>query len=128
VKLTKSQRDQLRGKFGGRCAYCGQELGARWHADHMLPVLRGYAETTDINPHGIMHMARDTIENLVPACASCNLDKASYSLEQWRTKLAGSVASLARYSSTWRHAHRFGLVADTAATVVFHFERKEPKP
>lgn len=123
MKLSKAQRACLRGQFNGCCAYCGKPLGDRWHADHMEPVLRDYAPKTEANPNGILHLHRDSLENLMPACAPCNLDKAAYSLEQWRTKLANSVASLMRYSSTYRHATRFGLVAETAIPVVFHFER-----
>ena len=40
-KLSKKeQRQILKMKYGGRCAYCGEELGDRWHADHIKPVLR----------------------------------------------------------------------------------------
>lgn len=123
MKLSKAQRATLRTMFDGRCAYCGAELGERWHADHLEPVLRGYAPSTPDNPHGVFHSDRDVIGNMMPACAPCNLDKTAYTLEQWRAKLAGSAASLLRYSSTYRHALRFGLVANTAAPVVFHFEQ-----
>ena len=40
MALTKKQRAELRMKFGGRCAYCGCELGEKWHADHVKPVIR----------------------------------------------------------------------------------------
>jgi hypothetical protein len=123
AKLTKAQRASLHAMFDGRCAYCGSLLGDRWHADHLEPVLRGYAEPCAENPQGILHTGRDVVENLMPACAPCNLDKTSFTLEQWRKKLAGSIASLQRYSSTWRHALRFGLVAPSATAVVFYFER-----
>jgi len=122
--LNKAQRATLRELFGGVCAYCGQPLGDRWHADHKEPVLRGYAPISDENPSGVLHMNRDVIENLVPACAPCNLDKASYSIDQWRRKLEGSAASLERYSSTYRHAFRFGLVAPIQEKVTFYFERQ----
>ncbi len=33
MALTKKQREKLRMKFGGRCAYCGCELPEKgWHA------------------------------------------------------------------------------------------------
>lgn len=63
--------------------------------------------------------------NLMPACPPCNLDKAMYSVDQWRLKLEGSAASLARYSSTYRHALRFGLVAPISYRVTFYFELME---
>ena len=41
MQLSKPQRDVLRMKFGGMCAYCGSELPEKgWHADHVEPVLR----------------------------------------------------------------------------------------
>lgn len=41
MALTKKQREKLRMKFGGRCAYCGCELPEKgWHADHVQAVLR----------------------------------------------------------------------------------------
>lgn len=123
MRLTKAQRATLHSMFEGRCAYCGQQLGERWHADHHEAVLRGYAEPSASNPQGILHPQRDTIDNMMPSCAPCNLDKTSYTLEQWRAKLAKSCDSLTRYSSTYRHAVRFGLVRDTQQPVVFYFER-----
>lgn len=123
MKLTKSQRATLRTMFDGRCAYCGEPLGDRWHADHKEPVYRGYAIASSDNPDGILHAHRDVIANMMPACAPCNLDKTCYTVDQWRKKLEGSAASLARYSSTYRHAFRFGLVKPVLERVTFHFER-----
>lgn len=39
MRLTKKQRAELHMKYAGRCAYCGCELGDRWHADHFEPVI-----------------------------------------------------------------------------------------
>jgi hypothetical protein len=38
--MKAADRALLREKFGGRCAYCGEPLGERWHADHVEPVIR----------------------------------------------------------------------------------------
>lgn len=64
MKLTKQQREKLRGMFGGVCAYCGTLLGDKWHADHILPVRRNSEYIT------------------------------VYSLEEWRQKLQRSCAVL----------------------------------
>ncbi|WP_224785808.1 hypothetical protein [Pandoraea fibrosis] len=40
MKLTKAQREQLRLKYDGRCAYCGCQLPERWHADDFEPCIR----------------------------------------------------------------------------------------
>lgn len=42
MKLNKTQRAELKQKFGGHCAYCGILLGEKWHADHILPVRRDF--------------------------------------------------------------------------------------
>ena len=40
MNLTKLQRAELKQKFGGHCAYCGELLGDKWHADHIEAVKR----------------------------------------------------------------------------------------
>lgn len=40
MKLNKQQREQLKQKYGGRCAYCSDLLPDRWHADHIEPIKR----------------------------------------------------------------------------------------
>jgi predicted restriction endonuclease len=40
MKLTKPQREAVKQMFGCRCAYCGVELGSKWHTDHVKPVRR----------------------------------------------------------------------------------------
>lgn len=128
MKLSKAQRETLRQKFGGRCAYCGEPLGARWCADHLEAVIRetryeagrGFVPTgTLLRPH------LDVLDNLMPSCAPCNIDKGPNSLEWWRGKLARAVEVLTRNSPTYRHAKRFGLVAETGGAVTFYFEREK---
>lgn len=43
--------------------------------------------------------------------------------EDWRRKLQNAAEVLRRNQPTYRHALRFGLVQETGATIVFHFER-----
>lgn len=119
----------MRLKFAGRCAYCGEQLGERWHADHLLPVVRdckwvwgkGFVPTGEL-----LRPQHDTIDNMMPACPPCNIDKGSNSLEWWRKKLQDATAVLARNNPTYRHARRFGLVAETGASIRFYFERNQP--
>lgn len=115
MRLTKAQRAALHGMFNGRCAYCGDDLGARWHADHVKAVLR-YGSAMD-------RAENDRIENLMPSCAPCNLSKATYTLDQWRVALAKHVESLGSYNTPYRLARKYSLIVETAQPVVFHFER-----
>lgn len=126
MRLTKAQREQLRMKFDGKCAYCGQPLPERWHADHVLPVVRElkWESGKGPRPTGKVHRPEnDTIENMMPSCPPCNIDKHNLSIEQWRAKLQNSTDVLSRNNPTYRHAIRFGLLQEVATTITFHFER-----
>lgn len=43
IKISKQQRETLRGMFEGLCVYCGTPLDDRWHADHVEHVERKMA-------------------------------------------------------------------------------------
>jgi 5-methylcytosine-specific restriction endonuclease McrA len=121
VKLTKSQRETLKCMFGGLCAYCGKPLGDRWHADHFEPIRRN---NWGRNPNAVPeHPERDTEANLMPACAPCNIDKHTFSLEEWRGQLERRCEVLRNSYAQYRSMVRFGLVYETGFKVVFHFER-----
>lgn len=102
MKLTKKQREELRMKFGGRCAYCGCELPEKgWHADHVEPVLRKSEQCMKAAAQGIFKLKATgelyrpeagQLENLYPACAPCNLMKTSCSLEMFRKQVSLQVA------------------------------------
>ena len=119
MKLTKAQRATLAEKFGGRCAYCGNPLGSKWHADHIAPIVRNDWLKT---PRGPDYPERNTLENMNPACAPCNIDKHSMSLESWRQAIQRSNEVLLRDVSTFRRAVRYGLVTLANKPVVFYFE------
>lgn len=121
--LTKLERETVREKFGGRCAYCGGALPARWHADHLEPVIR--LEWIGL-PTGRPENHR--IENIMPACPQCNISKGSMSLEAWRVWLSAHVTSLNRHHSIYRLARAFGLIQETGAPVEFFFEMGDARP
>ncbi|MFE4367961.1 MULTISPECIES: HNH endonuclease [unclassified Streptomyces] len=50
-----------------RCAYCPD--GRAEHLDHVVPLSKG---------------GTDTADNMVPACAKCNLSKGAKTLMEWR--------------------------------------------
>ncbi|UTY30503.1 HNH endonuclease [Treponema putidum] len=76
MKLTKTEREKIKNIFGGKCAYCGKELGDKFHIDHIRE-------------------GEDVKDNLVPVCARCNLQKGSSSLEHFR-----DYAALINYLNT----------------------------
>ena len=125
MNLTKKQRAELRAMFDGRCAYCGTELPKSWHADHVEPCQRKWIpmQGRAVQTGEFYKPENNRIDNLMPACPPCNIDKHSMSLESWREKLGRTLEVLRRNYPTYRHALRFGMLAETPTPVVFHFEQ-----
>lgn len=126
MKLNKVQRAELKKKYGGNCSYCGCELGDKWDADHYLPLRRNWIY---INGKPIFtdceNPENDCVENMKPACKSCNLDKSSLHPDDWRLMIANKTICLNRDNATYQKAKRFGLVVETNIDVVFYFEKYE---
>lgn len=128
MRLSKSERAAVRAKFRGCCAYCGNELPEKWHADHLKPVLRkldikgGKIVASDSECH---HPERHSLANVMPACPPCNLSKGRMDIETWRQWLSGHVRSLNLYHPIYRMAKTYGLVQETDSEVVFFFERQQ---
>jgi hypothetical protein len=129
VKLNKAQREHVRQMFGGRCAYCGEPLPVRWHADHVEPVIRELLIKD--TSRGTYRLASgkptrpelDVITNFMPSCPPCNISKHAMTIEHWRVWLAGHINSLNSYHPIYRLAKKYGLVQETGAAVTFYFER-----
>lgn len=62
------------------------------------------------------------IDNQMPACASCNINKHSMPLEQFRELIAGFMKHLNNISTQYKIAKRYGLITETEKPVVFYFE------
>ncbi len=149
--MKKSDRQKVYDKFGGRCAYCGNELVKGWHVDEIEPVIRnkkwvaahwgeGEKETSDCNkethPDKIFRKWIDgkfvsagcefpenfRVENQNPACASCNINKHSGSLEDFRKLIVGFMKHLNEVSTQYKIAKRYGLITETNIEVKFYFE------
>lgn len=151
--MKKEDRELVFDKYGGRCSYCGCELKRNWHCDHLEPVNRtqkrkeGYyqhKETKEkVTQHELPNMwykeyeyvnakyvfdkmlnpERDTVENSMPSCHSCNITKSDMSLQDFREYIEGTVESLNknRYAA-YKFAKRYGLIQETIKPVVFYFE------
>ena len=126
-RLTRAEREIVRARYDGRCAYCGCELPERWHVDHFKPVRRRRDKATMRAPR------RHTLDNCMPSCPPCNIDKHARSLEQWRDWLSAHLRSLQRQPN-YRLVRAHGLIAETETPVRFYFERlaeaapPEPRP
>lgn len=111
-KLTKEERIEVYKKTDGHCAYCGCELQYKdMQVDHVVPL------------NGWKVQGADEIENMLPACRSCNHYKNRMPLESFRKMVENMPAVLMRDSVTYKNAVRFGLVNPTPHKVVFYFEK-----
>ncbi len=116
------KRDFIFNKYGGRCAYCGEYiLIDKMHIDHIKPLKRGYNQIGLIKINNTK--GGNDIENLNPSCATCNLSKASFSIEKWRKELQMKTDRLFRDSNNFKLLHKFGLIKITNNPVIFYYER-----
>lgn len=128
LKLNKKQREQLFNKYGGRCAYCGDNLTNRWQADHIEPIYRTWEFTGEMwnsstRITGSKNPEKDTFENLNPCCAKCNLKKGTSTIEGFRETLSLQIDRVMRDSNNFRFALKYGQVKITKSPIVFYFEK-----
>lgn len=110
-RLTPGERQAVYDKLGGHCAYCGREIAMEeMQVDHIVPLRKGGA---------------DELQNMLPACRSCNHYKSTLDVEQFRRLVEKMPETLTRDSVTYRNAVRFGLVEPKPHPVVFYFEKLE---
>ena len=109
-RLTKSERNAIYLMFDRRCAYCGAKITCReMQIDHVVPLYNGGA---------------DDIDNMLPACRSCNKYKSTMTLEKFRAAVERMPEVLNRDNATFRIAMRFGVIQPGTQKVKFYFERR----
>lgn len=119
-------RNKVYQKYGGRCAYCGDEITLKqMQIDHIIPK-RHYSEAHGcliVEAKKFTEYGLNDIRNLNPACRPCNNRKSACTLEEFREEILEQVRRLRRDSNQFRLAERFGLVESKIKPVVFWFER-----
>jgi len=84
-------RQKIKSKYGGLCAYSGKPLDEKWQVDHIVPVSSIYwsqpMETR--KEFGINAPHKNHIDNLVPCISIINHYKRYFDLEGFRKYLLG---------------------------------------
>lgn len=135
MAISKKQRQQVYDKSGGVCWYCGEPLKKGWHVDHLEPVVRGSKVVKDNSNSPYSHKLvsdgtmrkpeLDTLTNMVPSCAPCNIFKFTYSIEDFRQEIEAQKVRVLKQSSGSRIAERFGILEIKNIPVKFWFETQD---
>lgn len=84
-------------EFGNACAYCGKEH-TTLSPEHLIP----QSKLSEKNPERV-----DLVENIVPACASCNTSKGTKDFKEWY--VAQLFYSKARYGKIKNHYKKYHI-------------------
>lgn len=108
--IPKKIRLMVYDKCGGHCAYCGCNLDYKdMQVDHVKPLRNG---------------GSNDVENMLPACRSCNHYKSTFDLEGFRQYLSDIHKRLMRDSIPFNVASRFGIVEHIGDDITFYFEKE----
>jgi len=124
-KIDKTVREKVYNKFDGRCAYCGCKiLFHQMHIDHIHPQSMSHfydAEPSVKKEYGLRGDNVNHIDNLFPACRSCNNYKATFSIDVLRKELEEQPRKL-RVQSIIKLCERFGIIEIKEKPIKFYFE------
>jgi len=117
LTLSQAQRKLVWEKSGGRCWYCGVTLTPwNFHVDHYMPRSKG---------------GGDDLENLVPACRNCNLEKKDRFWWDWKCELA---VKFGLATTNWQRMSLLGEgiditenIYDYEIPVAFFYDRNNPR-
>lgn len=128
MAISKKERQLVFDKYDGHCAYCGCRLEKGWHVDHVEACRREY----DFVPNekgqwvtrftGYSNPDANHIDNYMPSCPSCNINKHGDTIEQFRQAIIGYLRSLNLRMVQYKMVKKYGLVTETEKPVIFYFE------
>lgn len=119
ANLTKEIRQQVYAKYGGKCAYCGEDvLYKDFQADHIVPKYH-----FELNLPSTTGLERDSLDNLIPSCRVCNKRKDTFTIEDFRKEIEMQIFRLNKYNSSYRFAKKYNLLEEKEKPIVFYFEK-----
>jgi len=130
--ISKKNRELIRQKFGGKCAYTGTILKDDWQVDHIEPIRRNWGERAGTYEKPDNH----NLDNMVPSQRIVNHYKGSMSLDLWREWYLGGLhkrlkklpknpkaeKSIRRKEYVLEVAELFGITEDKPFSGIFYFE------
>jgi len=131
--ISKKDREIIRQKFLGKCAYSGTELRDDWQVDHVNPIVRNWWDGT------VVFEDAHSLENMFPVQKIINHYKGSLDLELFRTwyleglhERLNKLPRNPRAEKSIKHkayllevAEFFGITEDKPFSGIFYFETFE---
>ena len=133
--VSKKNREIIKNKFVGKCAYTGTELKDDWQVDHVKPVIRKWYS------QGAYFEKYHHIDNMFPCQKIVNHYKGNLRLEVFRNwflrglhlrlrhlpKNPRTEKSIKRKAYLLEVASLFGITEDTPFNGKFYFETLSKK-
>ena len=117
-KIPKETRINLYNRYNHKCAYCGCDLEYKdMQIDHVKSVY--------VNMDYKSIMTEEEMygeENFLPACRQCNFYKSTFTVGEFRDRLATVMMDNLRKDFNYRLAAKYGLVEEHVEPVKFYFE------
>lgn len=107
--MEKKKRELVYAKYNGKCAYCGNPIEYKdLKVDHIIPEKKG---------------GTDDIENLMPACETCNHYKGHSNLFKFKHMMKFIHKKISKLYII-KVALRFGLI-EIKEFDSFYYEKKD---
>jgi len=130
--ISKKNREVIRLKLDGKCAYTGTPLKDDWQIDHVVPILRTGWKNDALREY------EHRLDNMIPVQKIVNHYKGALNLEDFRNwYLAGLHERLGKLPKNPRTekskrkkayllevAELFGITRDKPFSGKFHMEKK----
>lgn len=136
-ELMENDRQAVYDKYNGHCAYCGCEITMKqMQVDHILPqdlidgFIAGSRELTDdytpIEKKACKSVRESKdmnhIDNLLPACRSCNFYKQTFHINDFRQNLEDTIWHKLEKLFNYKMLKKYGMIEECRRPVVFFFE------
>lgn len=137
--MNKRIRELVYSKYDGHCAYCGKKIAMKdMQVDHLYSkylysCYKDKIEDLRLHPERYTEYERehakgfpdniDDLDNLMPACRSCNFRKGEMQLDMFREELRKQAATEMQKRFQARQSVDYGLIEWHDHEITFYFEK-----
>ena len=119
MSISKAKREAVYAKYGGHCAYCGRPIAYKdMQVDHYIPQSLDFIFAGG-KYEGIS--SADDLQNLMPACRTCNHYKRAHSIEVFRDYIQEIPRKL-RENYIYKIGVIYGNIIENEKPIKFYFE------